>query len=63
MNNNITKCSNIECPLKSECWRGSVPVGTDQKYEFYPGGADCPGWWKYIFNKDEPKKDEAVQNS
>ena len=57
----MDKCININCPLKSNCYRPSIPYNSKTKevyFEFKIIGKDknhieCDGYWK---NTHEPTK-------
>lgn len=47
----ISKCENLECPLKENCYRYTAPVGywqsyADFKFEVLPDGkVTCDSFW------------------
>ena len=50
-----TKCSNVDCPLKGNCYRHVAPVQFQQEYKYFELDEKgvCEHFWKNTYAKVE----------
>lgn len=55
----ITKCTNRECPIRTNCWRFTAPSSDRQSVSMFKYEDGCSHYWPESYRNINPKKSNS----